>query len=354
MQRNKIKNRYAGKGLLNKAINALPFELHLPGYQFCGPGTHLEQRLHRHEKGINPLDAACRQHDIQYSIHKDNLNARHKADKILENNAASRIISKNAKLAEKVAAAATWLAMKIKRKMGAGVRTAGGGKPSKKKKKKNVKKKRYIPAPNKYGGFLPLLPLLGVLGSLAGGAAGIAKAVNDSKANSRQLAELQRHNRVLEGRGLYLNPYKTSQSGKGFERKKKKKTAKKEVKINLPSRGSTSSGELNRACRDIPYFRGVFMRTKLPSKPWLRECGIVNLDCAEGAGTHWVAYIKNLDHIKYFDSFGNLRPPIELEKYFERNRNTITYNYERLQKYNSSICGQLCVKFLLKHTTKCR
>lgn len=96
------------------------------------------------------------------------------------------------------------------------------------------------------------------------------------------------------------------------------------------------------------------MRTQLPSKPHQHECAIVNLDCAEGAGTHWVAYIKDGDLIKYFDSFGNLRPPLELVNYFEKNKYSITYNYEQLQKYNSSICGQLCVKFLQEHAKKCR
>ncbi|KYM99011.1 hypothetical protein ALC62_10261 [Cyphomyrmex costatus] len=56
-----------GRGLLNKAINALPFELHIPGYQFCGPGTRLEKRLARDDRGINPLDTACREHDIAYT-----------------------------------------------------------------------------------------------------------------------------------------------------------------------------------------------------------------------------------------------------------------------------------------------
>jgi len=40
--------------LLNRAINVLPFELHIPGYQFCDPGTHLEKRLVRDDRGINP------------------------------------------------------------------------------------------------------------------------------------------------------------------------------------------------------------------------------------------------------------------------------------------------------------
>jgi len=53
--------------LLNCAINALFFELHIPDYQFCGPGTHLEKRLARGDQSVNPLDAEFREHDIAYS-----------------------------------------------------------------------------------------------------------------------------------------------------------------------------------------------------------------------------------------------------------------------------------------------
>jgi len=55
--------------------------------------------------------------------------------------------------------------------------------------------------------------MLGALGSLIGGAAGVAKVVSDSKVARHQLVELQRHNRAMEGRGLYLAPYKY---GKGL------------------------------------------------------------------------------------------------------------------------------------------
>jgi len=91
------------------------------------------------------------------------------------------------------------------------------------KTKKKKKVKRILPVA-KRGGILPILPLLGILGSLAGGAAGIAKVVNDNKAAQRQLEELKRHNRVMEGHGLYLAPYK---SGQGVSMKKKKKMSKK-------------------------------------------------------------------------------------------------------------------------------
>ena len=35
----------AHKSLLNKAINNLPFEMHLPGHNFTGPRTKLKKRL---------------------------------------------------------------------------------------------------------------------------------------------------------------------------------------------------------------------------------------------------------------------------------------------------------------------
>ena len=74
----------------------------------------------------------------------------------------------------------------------------------------------------KRGGMLPLLPVLGALGSLIGGAAGIAKTVNENRIARRQLEEQQRHNRAMEGRGMYLAPYKR---GRGSASRKKKKIA---------------------------------------------------------------------------------------------------------------------------------
>lgn len=207
-----------GSGLLNRAINALPIELHIPGYQFCGPGTHLETRLARGDRGINPLDAACRDHDIAYSRSND-LGERHVADNILAAKARKRITARDSTLGERAAATTVWAAMKAKTKFGMGMKI------KKSSMKKKTVKKRILPVA-KRGGILPILPLLGVLGSLAGGAAGIAKAVNDSKAAQRQLEEMQRHNRAMEGHGLYLAPYKR---GRGFStmiKKKKKKTSK--------------------------------------------------------------------------------------------------------------------------------
>lgn len=88
------------------------------------------------------------------------------------------------------------------------------------------------------------------------------------------------------------------------------------------------------------------MRDNLPKSPRQIECGIVNLDNSNNSGTHWVAYVKCKKYCEYFDSFGDLKPPLELIEYL-RNEN-ILYNYVKYQNFNTVICGHLCIKFLRK------
>lgn len=85
------------------------------------------------------------------------------------------------------------------------------------------------------------------------------------------------------------------------------------------------------------------MRDNLPKMTREKECGIINLDSQRGFGTHWVAYKKNNNNIEYFDSFGNLQPPLEVLHYLGNN---ITYNYKREQKFDTFNCGHLCLQFL--------
>lgn len=249
--------RKRGKGLVNSIINKLPVELHVPGYQYCGPGTKLQKRLARGDLGVNPLDAACKQHDIAYSKNRDNLSARHEADKILAERAWQRVLAKDASVGEKATAWAVANTMKAKTKLGMGMEKKKKKRTVKKSEKKRVplreivraarasmipgadavksalkgaraavkniggKKKiqspRVLPVPKKIGGFLPfLIPIfagLSAAGALSGGVAGVVKAVNDAKAAKRELEENKRHNQTIEaiamGKGLYLKPYKT-------------------------------------------------------------------------------------------------------------------------------------------------
>ena len=64
---------------IQKLISKSGKEFHWPGYQYMGPGTHLQKRLKRGDPGINRLDRIAKQHDIDYSKSK-NLRDKWKAD----------------------------------------------------------------------------------------------------------------------------------------------------------------------------------------------------------------------------------------------------------------------------------
>lgn len=254
------RKRKSGGGILDSVVNKVPFEMHIPGYQYCGPGTKLAKRLARGDPGINPLDQACKQHDITYAKYASGPE-RYEADKLLANKAWGRARSKDAAAGERAAALAVTAAMKTKM----GLTKVGGKlkklKPKKKKPKtkkrsfaslvkkvkialkkskpitlqnavnvamKSVKgtnkinytRPRIIPIP-KTGGVLPLIPIfagLSALGALMGGTSTIIKTVNEAKQAKEALGESQRHNRMMEavalgkspttGAGLYLKPYK--------------------------------------------------------------------------------------------------------------------------------------------------
>ena len=71
-----IKAREGGS-LLNKAINNLPIEMHLPGHNFTGPGTTLKKR-HKPDltpkewsKSVNRVDKAAYHRDVRYLKNDD-------------------------------------------------------------------------------------------------------------------------------------------------------------------------------------------------------------------------------------------------------------------------------------------
>ena len=61
---------------------------------------HLEKRLARGDRGINPLDVASREHDIAYSRNKG-LMKRYGVDKIFAEEARKRITAKDSILGER-------------------------------------------------------------------------------------------------------------------------------------------------------------------------------------------------------------------------------------------------------------
>lgn len=144
-----MKRRVNGAGLLNRVIDKLPFESHLVGYRYCGPGTRLEERLARGDKPINPLDEACQEHDIAYQRHKEDVE-RAKADRVLANKAWKRYKSRDVPWGEKIASWLVTTGMNAKTKMGGNVSKRRKGSKGKKQKKggglkKRQQRKRSIP-----------------------------------------------------------------------------------------------------------------------------------------------------------------------------------------------------------------
>ena len=104
--------RQRSKSFIDKCFDSLPFECHFYKYRFAGPGTKLKERLARGELGVNKFDDFCRQHDLCYN---DENADRREADKILVQQAFSRIVASDSPPNERVVAtfAALCLVLKI-------------------------------------------------------------------------------------------------------------------------------------------------------------------------------------------------------------------------------------------------
>ena len=105
-----------------------------------GPATKLKKRLERGDCGINPLDSACKEHDIAYAKNLDVKN-RNLADKHLAGKAWERVLAKDSTLEEKLAAYTVANIMNIKTKFGMGLTVK---KKTNKKKKKSRKKTKIL------------------------------------------------------------------------------------------------------------------------------------------------------------------------------------------------------------------
>lgn len=85
--------------LIDRIIEKLP-EIHVRGYNYCGPNTDLSVRLKCGDIGVNKLDCACMEHDIAYAKSRD-LKSRCMADKLLILKALKRIYAKDSRIGER-------------------------------------------------------------------------------------------------------------------------------------------------------------------------------------------------------------------------------------------------------------
>ncbi|KAF0702663.1 Uncharacterized protein FWK35_00034198, partial [Aphis craccivora] len=308
-------------------------------------GNRFKKRLALEQSGINGLDSACRDHDIAYEKN-NSLSERNAVDSVLEERAWSRVLAKDANFKEKAAAWLLTTAMKAKCKIGAGCGFVNIVKACKKALKKSVK--AGSPTQN-----MGKLIKSAALGTLSGGVANIVRTLRGIRSGNQSP--------IFLGKGMYLSPHKGGGSyaivkkcnGRGSRKRAaggKSKMARrkkedesdekiiKDKKLILPNRALFDFEIVKYAkYKKIPHFRDVYSIDRLPATPKYKETAVVNLDFEKNNGTHWVCYRKIGKPVHYYDSFGNIRPPLQLEKYFKGF--DIEYNYEREQAYNTFNCG---------------
>lgn len=100
------------------SVSSIPVELHLPGYQYCGPGTDYEGRRRKGQTGVNSLDNACMKHDAVYNStevknDENRLKRRRADDELIA--AASDFRKSSKKFSDKAAGAVTEAAMRAKK-----------------------------------------------------------------------------------------------------------------------------------------------------------------------------------------------------------------------------------------------
>lgn len=114
----------------------------------------------------------------------------------------------------------------------------------------------------------------------------------------------------------------------------------------LPKNRPLNDVDIHKFAKEIPFFRGVFMRDEFGKIKCRKiEATVCKSNLAHEEGSHWVAFWKKDNTAYYFDSFGNLPPPEEIVKYLG-DKCHIYYNKTQYQTYGTVICGHLCLQFL--------
>lgn len=108
-----------GEGIINSLINTLPFKIHIPSYNYLGPGTKVNKNYIKNHPPINDLDKAAFEHDLQY-FEKD-ISKRHIADKKLLDTTIKILKNPNEDILQRLTAALIASIMKLKLITGAGV-----------------------------------------------------------------------------------------------------------------------------------------------------------------------------------------------------------------------------------------
>ena len=120
---------------------------------------------------------------------------------------------------------------------------------------------------------------------------------------------------------------------------------------NEISRDEFKAGYIEELLSGMDSFRGVFALDRIPAVEFYKPgLFVVNTDPISFPGQHWVAILID-DTSKFFDSLG--REPSyyheKIEHILINNSSTRKYKYNsmRIQRPESSTCGQFCIYYCL-------
>lgn len=90
-----------------------------------------------------------------------------------------------------------------------------------------------------------------------------------------------------------------------------------------------------------PLYLGTYSWDLVPSMSRESAC-VVNTDCSERPGAHWVLYVHRAGVTTFFDSFGQ-----HPRAYPGLPATVDEFNTRQVQNMDSGVCGQWCVYVLL-------
>lgn len=108
-----------------------------------------------------------------------------------------------------------------------------------------------------------------------------------------------------------------------------------------------SNFEIEEYCRmkGIPL-NGCFSKDLLDDTPMKNgDVYVLNLDSADGNGTHWTCLMKNKGIVLYYDPFG-VEPPESVLAKIKNTKGRCYYSTEVNQDLDSVLCGYYCLSIL--------
>ena len=94
-------------------------------------------------------------------------------------------------------------------------------------------------------------------------------------------------------------------------------------------------------------FVGAFSWNNVPNLDMYSSC-IVNSDCEDFPGQHWLAYFHGDNGLEFFDSFAN-----SPASYPGLPRKVDLINNKQVQGHDSQTCGHWCIYYLLRRYRNC-